>query len=140
MISDTPYLNGYQDFEVDSNGNLHLVYYNYASNNHLQDVRYIFAELNDNNWNFNSSIPMGIVNNEMEPCDCCQPDLEIDQYGNVYVAYRNNVQNLRDTYLSLKRFNEDGFYENYQVSNFQDFIPYCPSSGPNIDIKGSFCM
>ena len=134
MISDTPYLNGYQDFEVDSNGNLHLVYYNFAANNHLQDVRYRFAE-NNNNWNFNSSIPLGIVNDEMEPCDCCQPDLEIDENGNVYVAYRNNVQNLRDTYLSVKRFNEDGFYENYQVSNFQDFIPYCPSSGPDIDIK-----
>ena len=135
MISDTLYLNGYQDFEVDSNGNLHLVYYNYAANNHLQDVRYRFAEADDNNWNFNPSIPMGIVNNQMEPCDCCQPDLEIDPNGNVYVAYRNNVQNLRDTYLSVKRFNEDAFYENYQVSNFQDFIPYCPSSGPNIDIK-----
>ena len=135
MISDTLYLNGYQDFEVDSNGNLHLVYYNYATNNHLQDVRYRFAEADDNNWNFNPSIPMGIVNDQMEPCDCCQPDLEIDHNGNVYVAYRNNVQNLRDTYLSVKRFNEDAFYENYQVSNFQDFIPYCPSSGPNIDIK-----
>ena len=135
MMSDTPDLNGYQDFEVDSNGNLHLVYYNYAANNHLEDVRYRFAEVNDNDWNFNPSIPMRIVNNQMEPCDCCQPDLEIDQNGNVYVAYRNNVQNLRDTYLSVKRFNEDAFYENYQVSNFQDFIPYCPSSGPNIDIK-----
>ena len=134
MISDTSYLNGYQDFEVDSNGNLHLVYYNFASNNHLQDVRYRFAEA-DNDWNFDSSIAMGIVNDEMEPCDCCQPDLEIDDNGNIYVAYRNNVQNLRDTYLSVKRFNEDGFYEIYQVSNFQDFIPYCPSSGPDIDIK-----
>ena len=135
MISDTPYLNGYQDFEVDNDGNLHLVYYNFASNNHLQDVRYRFAEVDNNDWNFNSSMAMGIVNNEMEPCDCCQPDLEIDENGNVYVAYRNNVQNLRDTYLSVKRFNEDGFHENYQVSNFQDFIPYCPSSGPDIDIK-----
>ena len=135
MISDTSHLNGYQDFEVDSNGNLHLVYYNFAANNHLQDVRYRFAEVSGNNWTFNSSIAMGIVNDQMEPCDCCQPDLEIDENGNIYVAYRNNVQNLRDTYLSVKRFNEDGFYENYQVSNFQDFIPYCPSSGPDIDIK-----
>ena len=135
IISDTPYLNGYQDFEIDNNGNLHLVYYNYAANNHLQDVRYRFAQRMMNDWVWNSSIPMGVVNDEMEPCDCCQPDLEIDENGNIYVAYRNNVQNLRDTYLSVKRFSEDGFYENYQVSNFQDFIPYCPSSGPDIDIK-----
>ena len=135
IISDTPYLNGYQDFEIDNNGNLHLVYYNYAANNHLQDVRYRFTQRMMNDWVWNSSIPMGVVNDEMEPCDCCQPDLEIDENGNIYVAYRNNVQNLRDTYLSVKRFSEDGFYENYQVSNFQDFIPYCPSSGPDIDIK-----
>ena len=135
VISDTPYLNGYQDFEIDSNGNLHLVYYNYASNNHLEDVRYRFALLDNIDWNFSPSITLGIVAPEMEPCDCCQPDLEIDDIGNVYVAYRNNVQNLRDTYLTVKKFNDDGFNENYQVSNFQDYIPYCPSSGPDIDIN-----
>ena len=135
VISDTPYLNGYQDFEIDSNGNLHLVYYNYALNNHLEDVRYRFAASDNNDWNFSPSITLGIVNAEMEPCDCCQPDLEIDNNGNIYVAYRNNVQNLRDTYLTVKKFNEDGFNENYQVSNFQDYIPYCPSSGPDIDIN-----
>ena len=134
LISDTSYLNGYQDFEIDNNGNLHLVYYNYASNNHLEDVRYRFAALDNNDWNFSPSITLGIVNAEMEPCDCCQPDLEIDDNGNIYVAYRNNVQNLRDTYLAVKKFNEDGFNENYQVSNFEDYIPTCPSSGPDIDI------
>jgi len=137
IISDTAYLNGYQDFEIDNNGNLHLVYYNFASNNHLEDVRYRFAASDNNDWNFSPSIPLGIVNLQMEPCDCCQPDLEIDNNGNVYVAYRNNVQNLRDTYLSVKRFDEDSFNENYQVSNFQDYIPYCPSSGPDIDINES---
>jgi len=135
VISDTPYLNGYQDFEIDSNGNLHLVYYNYALNNHLEDVRYRFAASDNNDWNFSPSITLGIVTPEMEPCDCCQPDLEIDDNDNIYVAYRNNIQNLRDTYLSVKKFNEDGFNENYQVSNFQDYIPYCPSSGPDIDIN-----
>ena len=135
VISDTAYLNGYQDFEIDNNGNLHLIYYNFASNNHLEDVRYRFAPSDNNDWNFSPSIALGIVNAQMEPCDCCQPDLEIDNNGNVYVAYRNNVQNLRDTYLSVKRLDEDGFNENYQVSYFQDYIPYCPSSGPDIDIK-----
>ena len=137
VISDTAYLNGYQDFEIDNNGNLHLIYYNFSSNNHLEDVRYRFAALDNNDWNFSPSIALGIVNAQMEPCDCCQPDLEIDNNGNVYIAYRNNVQNLRDTYLSIKRFDENSFNENYQVSNFQDYIPYCPSSGPDIDINES---
>ena len=137
MISDTSYLNGYQDFEVDGDGNLHLIYYNYAANNHLEDVRYRFAETGNDDWAFNPSMPLGIVTDQMEPCDCCQPDLEINENGDVYVAYRNNLQNYRDTYLAVKRFNESDFPENYQVSNFQDYIPYCPSSGPVIDIHNN---
>ena len=135
MISDTQYLNGYQDFEVDSNGNLHLVYYNYAANNHLQDVRYRFAEVDDNNWNFNPSILLGIVTDDMEPCDCCQPDLEIDQNGDVYVIYRNNLQNTRDSYLAVKRYSDNTFSEYYQASDTQDYMGFCPSSGPSLAIN-----
>tara|TARA_B100001113_G_scaffold306877_1_gene268263 strand:- start:1557 stop:2933 length:1377 start_codon:yes stop_codon:yes gene_type:complete len=137
LISDTPHYNGYQDFEIDTNGNLHLIYYNYSASHHVQDVRYRFASNNDGNWSFNESNPVGIVNDQMEPCDCCQPDLEIDENGSVFIAYRNNMQNIRETYLSIKRFNQDTFSELHQVSNFQDYIPFCPSSGPTIDIEGN---
>ena len=37
LISDTPYLNMYQDLKVDNQGNLHLVYYNYAANYHKNE-------------------------------------------------------------------------------------------------------
>ena len=135
LIADTPYLNMYQDFEVDLFGNLHLVYYNYAANYHLEDVRYRFSF--SDNIDFTNSSPIGIVNETQEPCDCCQPDLEIDNNGNIYVAYRNNILNNRDTFLTIKRYDQDIFSENYQVSNFNDYITFCPSSGPTIDIKGN---
>ena len=135
LISDTPYLNAYQDFEVDGNGNLHLIYFNYAANYELEDVRYRYASGNDTD--FLDSSPMGIVSNEQEPCDCCQPDLDIDSNGNLYVAYRNNILNNRDTFLAVKRYNQDEFSEFYQVSDFDDYITFCPSSGPTIDIKDS---
>ena len=133
LISDTSYLNGYPDFEIDMDGNLHLIYYNYAANNHLEDVRYRFSFGND--INFYNSTQVGIVDESMEPCDCCQPDLEIDDNGDVYIAYRNNILNNRDTFLAIKRYNQDAFSEYYQVSNFNDYITFCPSSGPTIDIK-----
>ena len=133
LISDTPYLNMYQDSKVDSQGNLHLVYYNYAANYHLDDVRYRFYELGINE--FNSSIQLGIVTDNMEPCDCCQPDLEIDNNGDVYVIYRNNEQNIRDSYIAVKRYGDADFSEYFQASNFQDFIGFCPSSGPSMDIN-----
>ena len=133
LISDTPYLNMYQDFEVDNNGNLHLVYYNYAANYDLDDVRYRFSEVGDSE--FNTSIVLGVVTDAMEPCDCCQPDLEIDANGDIYVAYRNNEQNIRDTYIAVKRYEDEAFSEYFQASNLQDFIGFCPSSGPSLDIK-----
>ena len=133
LISDTQYLNAYQDFEIDINGNLHLVYYNYAANYHLQDVRYRFFEAGDIIY-FNPSILLGIVTDDMEPCDCCQPDLEIDQNGDVYVIYRNNLQNIRDAYLAVKRYSNNVFSEYYQVSDTQDYIGFCPSSGPSLTI------
>jgi len=133
LISDTPYLNMYQDLKVDNQGNLHLVYYNYAANYHLDDVRYRFSESED--VEFNSSIILGVVTDNMEPCDCCQPDLEIDNNGDVYVAYRNNEQNIRDSYIAVKRYGNQDFTEYFQASNLQDFINFCPSSGPSLDIE-----
>jgi len=81
------------------------------------------------------SIPLGISTEEMAPCHCCQPDMEVDQYGNVYVVYRNNIQNIRDAYLAVKRYYENTFTEYYQVSDTQDFIEGCPSSGPSVEIN-----
>ena len=133
LISDTPYMNAYQDFEVDNNGNLHLVYYNYAANYDLDDARYRFSEGGDSE--FNASIVLGVVTDDMEPCDCCQPDLEIDISGDIYVIYRNNEQNIRDAYIAVKRYEDETFSEYFQASNLQDFIGFCPSSGPSLDIS-----
>ena len=133
LITDTPYLNMYQDFKIDNQGNLHLVYYNYASNHELEDVRYRFFEVGNNE--FNASLVLGVVTDNMEPCDCCQPDLEIDINGDIYVIYRNNEQNIRDAYIAVKRYGDASFSEYFQASNLQDFIGFCPSSGPSLDIN-----
>jgi len=133
LITDTPYLNMYQDFKIDNQGNLHLVYYNYASNHELEDVRYRFFEVGNNE--FNASLVLGVVTDNMEPCDCCQPDLEIDINGDIYVIYRNNEQNIRDAYIAVKRYGAASFSEYFQASNLQDFIGFCPSSGPSLDIN-----
>ena len=135
LVSDTQYLNMYQDFEVDNQGNLHLVYYNYAANYELEDVRYRSSA--GSYTGFNASIVLGVVTDGMEPCDCCQPDLEVDDNGDIYVAYRNNEQNIRDTYIAVKRYSDENFSEYFQASDLQDFIGFCPSSGPSLDIEDS---
>ena len=133
LISDTPHTNMYQDIDVDDNGKLHLVYFNFGSNYHLEDVRY--RKFGDDS--IQSSIRVGLVTNEEEPCDCCQPVIELDQLNNIYIAYRNNIQNIRDTYLAIKRYNESSFSEPLLVSYMQDQINFCPSSGPAMRIKNN---
>ena len=133
VIADTPHVNMYQDIEVDAFGDFHIVYFNYGADYHLEDVRYRFSP--SDSIYFNDSYPVGIVDETQEPCDCCQPDLEIDSNGDVYLAYRNNILNNRDTFLAIKRNNQNSFSEYYQASNFNDYVTFCPSSGPTIDIK-----
>ena len=133
LITDTDYLNAYHDLEVHSDGSLHFVYYNYGASNNLENVKYRYSESDISEMS--PSIPLGIVTTEMMPCHCCQPDLEIDQNGDIYVIYRNNIQNIRDTYLAVKRYSDNTFSEYYQVSDTQDYIGFCPSSGPSLDIN-----
>ena len=37
--------------------------------------------------------------------------------------------------MAVKRYSDNTFTEYYQVSDTQDFINYCPSSGPSVEIK-----
>ena len=133
LITDTDYLNAYHDLEIHTDGSIHFIYYNFGEFNNLENVKYRYAE-NDISQ-MSASIPLGISTEEMAPCHCCQPDLEIDQNGDIYVIYRNNIQNIRDTYLAVKRHSDNTFSEYYQVSDTQDYIGFCPSSGPSLDIN-----
>ena len=127
LISDQSYLKAYPDMEVGQDGTLHIIYYSYNQNNSFNSVRYASTE--PGSIEFSSSVAVGIIDDFQEPCDCCQPDLEVDINGDIYVAYRNNQQNIRDTYIAVKRYGDENFSEYFQASNLQDFIGFCPSSG-----------
>ena len=133
LIADTEYLNAYHDLEIHTDGSIHFIYYNFGVSNNLENVKYRYAE-NDISQ-MSPSIALGISTAEMAPCHCCQPDMEVGQTGDVYVVYRNSIQNIRDTYLAVKRYSDNTFTEYYQVSDTQDFINHCPSSGPSVKIN-----
>jgi len=134
-VSDQMYLTGYPEIEVGIDGKIHLFYYSYNQNYSFNSVRYTVAQ--EGSFEFTPSQPVGITNEEMEPCDCCQPDLEISENGDLYLAYRNNISNQRKHFLVKKSFNSDNFEEPSQISDYNDFISYCPSSGPSISIDGN---
>ena len=133
-ISDQPYFQLYGDMEIDDEGVLHFTYYNYQSNLHFSDVRY--AKLYLNGMMLQESIQVGVTNDSAEPCDCCSPDIEVSPEGDVYIAYRNNINNIRDHYITKKMLNESDFSPPVPIANLNDEIGFCPSSSPSVSVQG----
>ena len=131
-VSDQPYLEAYPEIGVGIDGKLHLIYYSYNQNYSFNSVRYTTAS--SGSIEFLSSVPVGITNEEMEPCDCCQPDIVIADNGDLYIGYRNNISNLRMQYIVKKEYDSDSFQEPFPISYFSDYVSYCPSSGPSLSI------
>lgn len=132
LISDQSYLQAYTDFEVAPDGTIHLVYYSYNQNYSFNSVRYSMAQ--SESLDFSPSIAVGITTDSQEPCDCCQPDLEISETGDIYLAYRNNIDNIRDTYIAIKPNGSNSFNQPIRASFHYDYNDHCPSSGPSIEI------
>jgi len=135
LVSDQPYLQAYPDFEVAPNGIIHLIYYSYNQNNSFNSVRYSTAQVGS--IEFSESTSVGVTGDANEPCDCCQPDMEISPEGDVYIAYRNNVENIRDIYIAIKAAGSDGFNDIIRASFHNDYNNHCPSSGPSMQIENN---
>ena len=130
IISDQPFLNAYPDLEIDGTGRLHVIYYNYAEGVGLQDVRYTNSP--SGQVDFIPSETTVIVTENAIPCDCYQPDLMVSLVGDVYIAYRNDISDIRDHYLAVKYNGDSEFSESIRISNHNDFNQHCPSSGPSV--------
>ena len=135
LVSDQSYLQAYPDFEVAPNGIIHLIYYSYNQNNSFNSVRYSTAQLGS--LEFSASTAVGVTGDANEPCDCCQPDMEISPEGDIYIAYRNNVENIRDIYIAIKAAGSDGFNDIIRASFHNDYNNHCPSSGPSMQIENN---
>ena len=79
---------------------------------------------------------LDVVRKEAESCDCCAPDMSVTVDGDVYVAYRNNMSNIRDHYIVKKSANSAEFDAPYLMAEMNHYISYCPSSGPSIAFEG----
>ena len=134
MVSDQPYFQLYSEMEVDGEGQLHLIYYNFGNSLQFLNVRY--AKMQLDGMILSESYPLGITHEEAEPCDCCAPDMSVADNGDVYVAYRNNVSNIRDHYIVKKLANSAEFGAPYLMAEMNHYISYCPSSGPAIALEG----
>ena len=67
-----------------------------------------------------------------EPCECCPLDARANAAGDVLVAYRNNIDNVRDHFVFRDPAGPAGFGAAVAGSSTNWFIPACPLNGPRL--------
>lgn len=79
---------------------------------------------------------VAVIQREGEPCDCCQPHLLAFAGGVIGVAFRNNISNVRDMYVSLSTNAGVTWFPPERVSEGAWTLGSCPGSGPAIAAMG----
>jgi len=110
---------------------------------------YIAYEASDANFNFpkhyfirstdggNTFLPEVIASDASvgQPCECCPPAIALRD-TNVFIAYRNNLNNLRECYVSSSANNGASFFPAAQFDFSAWNITACPTSGPDLHLNG----
>ncbi|TNE54242.1 MAG: hypothetical protein EP338_08745 [Bacteroidetes bacterium] len=91
--------------------------------------QYVVVRSTDGGNNFgNPAEVSSLLGNEA--CDCCQPELVVNEEY-VIQLFRNNNQNIRDIHALVSKDRGLTFQEILQVDQHQWLINACPSTGPD---------
>jgi len=74
-----------------------------------------------------------------EPCDCCQSTL-VNSGSNVYLLFRNNDNNVRNTYISKSIDNGLTFTDTQDLDDVSWVLNSCPTSSPVGSVLGDSIM
>ena len=114
---------------------IHLVNYSFDHNWHFDGVFY--RSFSPDSLDFSSPISIDIISNDEEPCDCCQPDLAVTDFNDIFIAYRNNISSIRDSYIIKKSIQDSVFSAPTIIAEHNDFISFCPTSGPMLALNNT---
>ena len=126
--------NLYPEIATNDNGDIHVIYYSYGQR--FLNFQYIFhISSGDTGQTFSDN---EIVNNYSSaiPCECCPADILILNDGRKMVGFRDDNEDIRDTYAIYSE-PDTTVWENLTRISFDEFeIDYCPSSGPGMSRLG----
>ena len=74
-----------------------------------------------------------------EPCDCCQSTL-VAKGDNVYLLFRNNDNNVRNTYIAKSADNGVTFISTHDLDDVNWVLNSCPTSSPVGAVLGDSIM
>jgi hypothetical protein len=133
-VSDDSNFNRYNlpNVTINSMGHPIITYMEYELNWH--DPRQIVKVSTDYGSTFNPAVN-GSSLSPGEPCDCCRSDI-IANNNSVYLLYRNNDNNIRDSYISHSSDGGLSFNSFVDIDFVSWVFPNCPSSTPRAIISG----
>lgn len=133
-VSDDSNLNRYNlpNVTINDLGQPIVTYMEYELNWH--NPRQIVKTSNDYGTTFSAAVN-GSNLSPGEPCDCCRADI-VSSGNDIYLLYRNNDINIRDSYISYS--NDGGLtFSSFVDIDFVSWLfPNCPSSTPRAIISG----
>jgi hypothetical protein len=132
----------FQDFPsiaVDSSDNLYVSFIDpreqvrgTSLNHHLYLTK---STDGGNTWSANKKaeiMPGGIGGT----CECCGQDIAVSPEGHVYMAFRSNIKDRRDIWVSRSMDGGNTFEEAILIQSGRWNLAACPMSGPNITLDG----
>ena len=75
-----------------------------------------------------------VTQSQGEPCDCCLPQLVAGPGASLILAFRNNIENIRDMYLVRSSDSGAIWSSPTRISEGAWRVNGCPSSGPTIAV------
>jgi hypothetical protein len=117
---------------VDSDGNPYVAYVN--TNTSEGDAYYGMVRSADFGQNYFAEVDVSAESVGAEVCECCNGHIEVADNGDVFVAFRNNDNNLRDIWLARSTDGGETFSSAFDVDETDWTAFICPSNGPNFEI------
>lgn len=121
----------YATMTLDENGNPMIAFIRFENG----DVpKQVFYRSYDGGNSFTGEIN-ATPDTSSQPCECCPASL-ISENNRIYLSYRNNVNNIRDFYVSVSDNGGLSFDSLIRVDFTNWFSASCPASGPSSFVSG----
>jgi len=114
------------------NDTVWVAYMNYDSTG--SDPQYVVTRSTDAGATFQTEVGASTIM-AGEVCDCCQPELLVDD-NRVVVIYRNNVSNVREVKGVVSYDRGVTFVDSFSVDDHLWTVAACPSTGPDARLYG----
>lgn len=119
---------------IDPNGNPVVSFI--TSNFSEEEALYEISRSEDSGLSFLTSTIANEAADGTEVCECCPSSIIALPDGEIYLAFRNNDNNVRDFWIAKSTDNAATFPESTDIDNVDWVIQSCPTSGPDMMISG----